>query len=146
MDVHYIEITAYAEKTRLEAVKASLKQILPENSCVSEEVLPPETEGGVFTKEIHSLKALLEKQDEVKEFVEKVKAGLSKKELEQVRSNIQDLVDEDCNLYIRLDKKAAENGGYKLVASGDCIHVRIKLAVYPAKHEAAVEKARRVFS
>jgi len=81
-----------------------------------------------FSKEAHTwtfiktLKSLL-REDQCKKLVEQKATRL----------------DEDLFFYIRLDKEAALKDVYELTDSGDCVHIKMHVAAFPKKKEAALK-------
>ena len=67
---------------------------------------------------------------------------LSSSDLKEMIDTIDNRMDESCNLFIRIDKQRAFNGEVALTRGGDAIAVRIKVAAYPAKKEAAAKRAK----
>lgn len=57
----------------------------------------------------------------------------------------EDRLDDDLNFHIRLDLDAFLDGAYILTEDGDCVHVRVKVAAYPAKRDEAMTVVRDVF-
>ena len=51
-------------------------------------------------------------------------------------------VDENGNLFLRLSKEDAIDEKINIVDSGDSIHLKIKIAAYPAKKEVAINKLK----
>lgn len=66
--------------------------------------------------------------------VEKLRAG----ELEKLEKIASERIDEDCYLYLRFDKQLAHAGELALTESGDAIHLKLKVAAYPARREVAI--------
>lgn len=55
------------------------------------------------------------------------------------KDTIDTRIDDECNLYLRFDKKEfVENKKLLLVDHGNCIHLRAKVAAYPAKKDSAI--------
>ena len=59
-----------------------------------------------------------------------------------VLDEIEQRVDDDCILYMRLDKQKAVQGIYEISHSGDVISVTAKIVAHPAKKEIAVKNAK----
>ena len=59
-----------------------------------------------------------------------------------VLDEIEQRVDDDCILYLRLDKQKAVQGIYEISHSGDVISVTAKIVAHPAKKEIAVKNAK----
>jgi RNA binding exosome subunit len=63
----------------------------------------------------------------------------------RVLNRLEDKMDDYGNLYLRFDKQRAYLGDLKVVEHGDSIHVKIKIAAYPAKKKVAIEIAKKLF-
>ena len=63
--------------------------------------------------------------------------------LKDVLDHIEERVDDDCILYMRLDKQKAVGGVYEISHSGDVISITAKVVAHPAKKEIAVENAKQ---
>ena len=63
----------------------------------------------------------------------------------RILNRLEDKIDENGNLYLRFDKQRAYLGDLKVVDHGDSIHLKIKIAAYPAKKKVAIEIARKLF-
>ena len=57
--------------------------------------------------------------------------------LEQIEKTIYKVA-----IYIRLSKEDAVDEKITIVDSGDSIHLKVKIAAYPAKKEIAIKKVR----
>ena len=62
--------------------------------------------------------------------------------LSSVLDQIEDRVDDDCILYMRLDKQKAVQGIYEISHTGDVISITAKIVAHPAKKEIAVKNAK----
>ena len=62
--------------------------------------------------------------------------------LRTVLEEIEQRVDDDCILYMRLDKQKAVQGVYEISHSGDVISITAKIVAHPAKKEIAVKNAK----
>lgn len=87
-------------------------------------------------------------QDEMrkqKEFVTMFSA-LPSPLIERVSKEADDRVDDDCILYIRLDKQKAVTGKYTMAHHGDVISITAKIVSHPARKEIAVRNLREFLS
>ena len=73
---------------------------------------------------------------------ERLFRNIGKGPLEAVLEQIEDRVDDDCILYMRLDKQKAVQGIYEISHSGDVISITAKVVAHPAKKEIAVKNAK----
>ncbi|MBD3388784.1 MAG: hypothetical protein GF416_06925 [Candidatus Altiarchaeales archaeon] len=143
MKVHHVTISAFSSVEEADALKGVISGMLPEGVEVEDRRIEPEEEGGVFNHELVELKAVVKKQKRIREFVSKVLGSLDDYDARKLREGPDDFIDDRCNLYMRLSKTEAEDGNF-VFESGDCIHVRLKLAAYPAKKEKALPIAREL--
>jgi hypothetical protein len=129
---HYVDLRAFAYATEDDRrVEDALRTFLPEEFPI-ERV----ENTGFHGDRIVVFSARVENADDVRHVLERL-ATLP--DVETVLESLDDRVDEDCALFLRLDKQAAFRGEARL---GDGITLRAKVEAYPAKREAAVENAR----
>ena len=63
-------------------------------------------------------------------------------DLDKLNDDLERKIDEKGNWFLRFDKADAIDEKLTIKDSGDSIHLKIKIAAYPAKKEIAVEKVR----
>ena len=80
-----------------------------------------------------------------KEFT-KLFMNIGRDVIEDVMSQLDDRIDDDCVIYMRLDKQKAVHGDYAISHSGDVISITGKLVAHPAKKEIAVKNAEAFFT
>jgi hypothetical protein len=132
---HYVDLRAFSYATEdVTRVERALRTLLPEDV----ELERAESEG-YHGDRIVVLSARLENADEVRHVLERL-SGAS--DFDRLLAELDDRVDENCSLFVRLDKQAAYRGEVRL---GEGITLRAKVEAYPAKREAAVENAREAF-
>lgn len=85
------------------------------------------------------LTATLENSSDIAAFWERAKA---EGQLEVVLRELDQRVDDDCNLFARFDKQEAYQGRLRLARHDDVISMRGKVAAYPAKRALALDAAR----
>ncbi|MFH1403806.1 MAG: RNA-binding domain-containing protein [Candidatus Altiarchaeota archaeon] len=133
MKIHYAIVNAFSREDGLEALKKSFEALIPEGVSVSQEVLEPEEEGEVFTHKLYLLESRIEKSG-AEDFFRRITGSLDEYDREELASGVEEHVDDDCIFYIRLSKREA-SGGRIVLDSRDCIHVKFKIAAYPATRE-----------
>jgi RNA binding exosome subunit len=127
---HYIDLRAFCYATEDEArVEQALRTFLPEESGIDRAVSE-----GFHGDRIVVLSARVENADDVRHILDR----LADLDLDDIRDELTERVDENCSLFLRLDKQAAYGGR---VEQGDGLELRAKVEAYPAKKEAAVENA-----
>ncbi len=131
---HYIDLRSFCYVTEdEERVEDALQTFLPEEF----ELQRTESEGH-YGDRILVLSARVENADEMRTILDAF-AELPDEELETVRAELDERVNENCTLFVTLDKQAAFSGEVTL---GDGITLRAKVEAYPAKKESAVENVR----
>ncbi|UPV74262.1 RNA-binding protein [Halorussus limi] len=133
---HYIDLRAFCYATEDDKrVEQALRTYLPDEF----EIQRAKSEGHHGDR-ILVLSARVENADEMRHVLSKVAelpddAGLL--------DELDERVDENCSLFLRLDKQAAYRGEAEL---GEGITFRAKVEAYPAKKEAAVENAHETLA
>ena len=133
---HYVDLRAFCYDTEGETrVEDALRHFLPEDV----EIERAESEGHLGDR-IVVLSARVERADEMRHVLGQLRDGA---DIEQIRRELDQRVDENCSLFVHLDKQEAYLGDAQL---GDGISLRAKVEAYPAKKESAVENARDALS
>ncbi|RAW46180.1 hypothetical protein DQW50_05240 [Halorubrum sp. 48-1-W] len=133
---HYVDLRAFSYATEDEKrVEQALRSLLPDDA-----ELDRVENVGHHGDRIVVLSARIERADGMRHVLDRI-AELA--ELDRVLAELDQRVDDNCALFMRLDKQAAFRGEVRL---GPGITVRAKVEAYPAKKETAVENARETLS
>jgi len=133
---HYVDLRAFCYATEDDKrVEQALRTYLPEEFAVER----AESEG-YHGDRILVLSARVETADEMRHVLSKV-AQLP--DVDDLVDELDERVDDNCSLFLRLDKQAAYRGE---AALGEGITLRAKVEAYPAKKSAAVENAREALA
>ncbi|TKX74854.1 RNA-binding protein [Halorubrum sp. GN11_10-6_MGM] len=133
---HYVDLRAFSYATEDEKrVEQALYSLLPEDV-----ELDRVENVGHHGDRIVVLSARVERADEMRHVLDRL-AELE--DLDRVLGELDERVDDNCALFLRLDKQAAFRGEVRL---GPGITVRTKVEAYPAKKEKAVANARETLS
>jgi RNA binding exosome subunit len=137
--IHNISYRAFVYGTEnKEKVLESIKTLFPNSSpqCEATE--------GYYKNTVLILSNKIDKKREIKDFVEKL-SKLNVPARKRILNSLEDKMDDFGNLFLRFDKQRAFLGDLKVVDHGDSIHLKIKIAAYPAKKKVAIEIARKLF-
>jgi RNA binding exosome subunit len=130
--LHYVDLRAFSYATEDDKrVAEALRTFLPEEV----EIDRTSTEG-YHGDRIVVLSARTERADDVRVVLDRL-ADLE--EVDRVIGELDERVDENCAVFLTLDKQAAYRGE---VALGDGLTLRGKIEAYPAKKETAVSNLR----
>ncbi|SDF76300.1 RNA-binding protein [Halorientalis regularis] len=129
---HYVDLRAFCYATEDEKrVEGALRTFLPE-----EVEIERATSEGHHGDRIVVLSARVERADEMRHVLNRLS---DLETAQQLADELDERVDDNCSLFLRLDKQAAFGGDVRL---GDGLTVRAKVEAYPATKEKAVENAR----
>jgi len=133
---HYVDLRAFCYDTEDEnRVADALRHFLPEDM----ELERAESTGHLGDR-IVVLSARVERADEMRHVLSTLRDGA---DIEKIRAELDQRVDDNCSFFVHLDKQAAFQGDARL---GGGISLRAKVEAYPAKKDAAVENARDALS
>jgi RNA binding exosome subunit len=125
---HYLDLRAFCYATEDDRrVEDALRTLLPEDFPI-ERV----ENDGHHGDRILVLSARVETADDMRVVLDSLAAADA---FANITDELDDRVDDNCALYLTLDKQAAFNGE---VALGDGITVRGKIEAYPATKEGAI--------
>jgi RNA binding exosome subunit len=137
--IHSITLRAICAATESEEkVKSALSLFIYGN-----EIETISTEGH-FGNTITILSSTMGGKD-CNQFIELLTSELSELELERLKAETGERIDDDCNYHIRFDKQAAYTGIVKLATTSDIIDARIKIKSYPAQRDKAIAIADTIF-
>ncbi|MCX9084588.1 MAG: exosome subunit [Candidatus Methanoperedens sp.] len=140
MNVHHITFRAIVAATESDdRVKTALSLFLFNN-----ETKATLTEGH-FGNPIIILEGRNRGKD-IARFMEVVKSNLNITELEALKKERCERIDDECCFHIRFDKQAAFGGKVRIATTSDAIIAKIKLKVYPARRENAIIAAESLFA
>ncbi|AAV46128.1 RNA-binding protein [Haloarcula marismortui] len=131
---HYVDLRTFCYATEDDKrVEDALRTFLPEDYPVER----AQSEGH-YGDRIIVLSARVENADDIRHVLTQV---ASAPEIDAVRAELDDRVDDNCSFFLTFGKQAAFG---RNVERGDGITLRAKVEAYPAKREKAVENAREL--
>ena len=136
--IHNISYRVFIQATEIEEkVEESLETIF---SHAKPEI---ERTEGYYNNPVTILSQKITKKREIKEFIQKLQEMKTDDKL-KISHDFEKKMDDKGNFFLRFDKQEALNGHWKVVEHGDSIHVRIKIAAYPAKKDVAIKIAHEI--
>ena len=132
--IHNIKFRAFVyEDESVEEVSQAILNILPEAEIEAEEA------EGLLDDKIIILSGVVSKKRYTKTFF---KTLLEFADLDKLISDLERKIEEKGNWFLRFDKNDALDEKWTILDSGDSIHLKIKIAAYPARKEIAIKKIR----
>ena len=84
---------------------------------------------------INIFKLKLEKSKHARAFLNNFLSRLDDSQINTLIDQIDSRLDENCHFFIRIDKDKWYGDKIELTDSGNCFHINISIAAYPAKKE-----------
>lgn len=132
--IHNIKFRAFVyEDESVEEISQAILNILPEAEIEAEEA------EGMLEDKIIILSGVVSKKRYTKTFFNTL---LEFADLYKLNSDLERKMDEKGNWFLRFDKSDALDEKWTILDSGDSVHMKIKIAAYPARKDIAVEKVR----
>ncbi|WP_316968220.1 RNA-binding domain-containing protein [Candidatus Methanocrinis alkalitolerans] len=133
--IHRVTFRAFVASTEDDGkVREALSLFVPKGSVSKTSAV------GHFGNEIIILSATLGKKEGLRFFL-LLREALPEGDMARLRREAAQRVDDDCKLYLRLDKQAACEGEVRLADCGDAISVSAHLESYPARRDRALKVA-----
>lgn len=119
-------------------VVGGLKSLLPFDMEKEKIAIQKQTAFGFSDNKIKVFEVTLAKKRHAKAFLESMLAKISGTDRQMLLRQLDSRVDDNANFFVRFDKESlAKNGDLLVTDSGNCYHVRIKIAAYPSTKKAA---------
>ena len=132
--IHNIKFRVFVyENEDVDELSQAILNILPEAEIEAEEA------EGLTEDKIIILSGTVSKKRYTKEFFYLL---LDSVDFDKLNDDLERKMDEKGNWFLRFDKEDAIDEKMTIKDSGDSIHLKIKIAAYPAKKEIAVDKVR----
>lgn len=131
-------VFVYEDEDEEELIEG-LKNILP-TAKIEREVAE-----GMIEDEILILSGKIDKKKETKEFL-KTLLSIDKDSLEKLADDLEKKIDKNGNLFLRFLKDSACEEKWEICDTGDSIHLKVKIAAYPAKKEVAINLLNEVLN
>lgn len=132
--IHNIKFRAFVyEDEDVDEVSQAILNILPEAEIEAEEA------EGMLENKILILTGVVSKKRFTKAFFNTL---LDCVDLDKLNGDLERKMDEKGNWFLRFDKADALDEKWTILDSGDAIHLKVKVAAFPAKKQIAVDKVR----
>lgn len=133
---HYVDLRAFCYATEEEPrVADALRTLLPEEAEIE-----ASSGKGHHGDPIVILSARVERAREIEYVYDRLRESV---DIDVIREELEDRIDDNNALFLQLDKQAAAQGEIRL---GSGLTLRSKIEAYPAKRENALENARDAFA
>lgn len=132
--IHNIKFRAFVYKNEsVDEISQAILNLLPEAEIEAEEA------EGLLEDKILILTGVVSKKRYTKDFFNKL---LQSTDLEKLNNDLEQKMDEKGDWFLRFDKNDALDEKLTVLDKGDSIHLKVKIAAFPAKKQIAVDKVR----
>lgn len=144
---HNITITEFAKNDEdLQSMKESLKLLLPFSLEQEKIALQEQTAQGFEEQQIKILTIFLQKETHTNNFFDFLNSKLSNEQKKLLLLQKESRIDNHFCFFMRFDKeKWNKSKEIFITDSGNCIHIKLALAVFPAKRESALKLIEKIF-
>ena len=143
--IHFVELRVFCKENEdEEKIKQKLTELVPFDLYSEKVDILEETVDGLEGNKFQIYKIVLSKSQHTKKFIKDFISKFSDKQIKLLKEQIESRLDEGLHFFIRLDKDKLLNDNISITDTGNCFHIRITLALYPAKREPALELINKI--
>jgi len=137
---NHIAISVFSYQIDDEAlVKKTLIDLIPFNPEDEKLQIEQHIASGFGDERIRIFSIDLKKERHTNAFLKTLMSKFSEKQKAILSSQKESRLDEELHFFIRLEKTALEEGKIALTDSGNCYHINISIAAFPAAREIALK-------
>ncbi len=146
MIAHSVAIRVFCGEEENESeIVNGLKSLLPFDLKKEKIAIQKQTAFGFSDRRIVIFEVILTKNRYVKAFLDNLLPKISATDKQMLLRQLESRVDGEANFFVRFDKETLAKRNEMLVTdSGNCYHIRIKMAAYPSNKETAIKLLRKL--
>ena len=134
------------EDEDLEKIKKAFLSFFPFDLEKEKLQLKQTTAAGFEDKKIIILELHITKERQLNHFLKHLLNKLTTKQKEALLSQKEAILDDELHFVIRFEKQnLTENDELVLTEKGDCFHLKLGIAAYPAKRQPALNAIEKIF-
>lgn len=140
---HLVRITVFSKDE--DNVLNSLLSFFP-FELEKEKIKIEKTAAEGFENKIKVYKVTLTKERHTNQFIKSLIKRLDDRQKELISSQLESRLDKELNFFLRFDKdELIKENKLKLTDKGNCFHIKMSIAAFPAKKENALSVVRELF-
>lgn len=145
--VHNVNLRVFAnDEEGKQKIEDTLRGLLPFEDLEKEKVMINKEKVKDSEKNSIIISCRIEKRRHVRKFIDFLKENLGKENIKTLLEQIESRLDDEMSFFIRLNKEDLLNEKFELTEEGNCFHIRLTIAAYPAKKEIAKENVKKLFA
>jgi len=148
--IHNITIRAFSKDDTQKSIENGFDYLIPfdllkEKIKIKTEYFGADSDNpGAEPITVYSI--FFDRQAFIGGFMRYFRSLLSPSQKKNIIERAEKFMDEDCAIYIRIDKDELRKEKLELVDHGNCFHITMNIAAFPKKKEKALEVVRMLFS
>ena len=143
--IHSIKINVFEKnQDEIETINQVYQYLLPLDFKKEKINILQEQLEGFNQKIIYSITLETIKKRHNMMLVEVIFGNLEKNEIKKIYDQIESRLSDDGSFYMRLDKQSLLDKSFILTEDGDCFHIKIKTAGYPAKRQIFITTIKKI--
>ncbi len=147
MLVHRAEVKVFVkQEDSYDSVKKALLSLFPFDLQQEKVNVLDESASGLDGNLIKILSVSLLKERQITRFLAALKQHLGTEQTRVLLEQKESRLDEHLFFFLRLEKASLLDSKYALTDSGNCFHIRMNIAAFPAKRASALETVKQLFS
>ena len=144
--IHRVYIHVFIkEGENAEKIEETLKSLIPIGLEKEKITINRQSAAGLEDKKIIIEEIILEKQRHINKFLNHLLTNLTNKQKELLLMQAESRLDDELHFFIRLDKDKLLNNEFEITDSGNCFHIKLSIAAFPAKREVGLEIINTIF-
>ncbi len=129
----------------IENTKNTIKKLVPLDFETEKLSIIEESLESFENKKIKKFSLKIEKESHTNTFLKSLNEHLKPEQKQKILEQAESRLDEELCFFIRLDKFKLLHDEYWLTDSGDCFHIKMGIAAFPRKKEAALKVVEEIF-
>jgi RNA binding exosome subunit len=143
---HNIAVSVFAKPEEdYELLKSTLIKLFPFDLEEKKVNMNETVAQGFQERTIKMCEIVIDKDSLVNDFLENLIGNLSSEQKELLVKQKESRLDDELHFFIRLDKGKLIDRQYWVTDSGNCYHIKMKIAAFPATKEKALEVVEQIF-
>ena len=145
---HNITITVFVNaEDVIDTVRSAFKNLFPFDFVVEKILFKEETATGLNEQPIRIFSVFLQKERHIAKFIDFLKSRLSTEQKSLLSAQKESRLDDGLFFFIRFDKdKWVNKRLFVLTDGGNCVHIKIAVAAFPAKRVIALGLVEKLFA
>ncbi len=138
-----LSVFAYDDEDSVK-IASKLKSLCPFSLDTEKVQFGDTVATGFKERKIHIFEIILTKERHTSKFLEFLKSKLSGEDVRLLLRQLDSRLDSELFFFIRIDKKKLiDEDCFQITDSGDCFHIRLSVAAYPATRESALSVIKK---